>query len=229
MPQENNTPHYQGHRERLKQRFVDVGAQGLADYELLELLLMYAIPRKDVKPIAKALLQKFHTLSGVVGAPMKEIIAIQGMGESTATYLKALEALVIRYRKEHVRERPAFQNRLEILDYLHAKLGNLTREEFHVLFLDAKHQVLADDCLATGTINASAVYPREVVAAALEKGAVGLVLAHNHPSGQPAPSMPDMELTATLSGICRPLGITIYDHIIIGDGRHYSFKDSGDL
>lgn len=218
-----------GHRDRLKTRFTEVGAKGLPDYELLELLLMYGIPRKDVKPLAKDLLKKYSTLSGVVGAPASELTTFSGIGDNVATYLKALEALVIRFRKESVRERPAFQNRLEILEYLHAKLGNLTKEEFHVLFLDAKHQILADECMSVGTINASAVYPREVVQAALSKGATGLILAHNHPSGQPQPSVEDLELTATLATICLPLGIHIYDHIIIGDGRHYSFRDKGQL
>ncbi|MDD9912061.1 MAG: DNA repair protein RadC [Alphaproteobacteria bacterium] len=223
------TPHYHGHRERLKQRFKTAGAENLADYELLELILTYAIPRKDVKPIAKALLSKFHTLSATLGAPERELVQIEGIGPSVVTYFQLLEATVIRYRKEHVRERPAFTNRLEILDYLHAKLGNLTREEFHVLFLDAKNQVIEDACLATGTINASAVYPREVIKAALERGATGLFIAHNHPSGQPTPSAADIELTGTLIAATEPIGLKIYDHIIIGDGRHYSFFDNDQL
>jgi DNA repair protein RadC len=222
-------PHYLGHRERLKARFDDLGAKGLADYEVMELLLTYAIPRRDIKPIAKALLAKFATLSGVLGAKPDELTAIEGIGPGAAQYFKVLEAAVIRYRKEAVRERPAFQNRLDLLEYLHAKLGNLTREEFHVVFLDAKHQILADDCLFTGTVNASAVYPREVVKAALDKGAVGLVLAHNHPSGQPGPSAADEDLTALLVAATAPIGITIHDHIIIGDGRHFSFRDAGKM
>ncbi len=222
-------PHYHGHRDRLKQRFQAQGASGLADYELLELILTYGIPRKDVKPIAKDLLQRFQTLSRVLGAPEKELCAINGIGPGVVVYLKMLEAVVIRYRHEQVRERPAFSSRLEILDYLHAKLGHLTREEFHVLFLDVRHQVITDACLATGTINASAVYPREVVKAALEHGASGLVLAHNHPSGEPQPSAADEELTHILAQATIPIGIHIYDHLIIGAGRHYSFRDKGKL
>jgi DNA repair protein RadC len=225
----NSKPHYLGHRERLKVRFEELGAKGLADYELMELILTYAVPRRDTKPIAKALLTKFATLSGVLGAKPEDLSKIDGIGPSVARYLKVIEATVIRYRKEAVRERPAFQNRLELLEYLHARLGNLTREEFHVIFLDAKHQILADDCLFTGTVNASAVYPREVVKAALDKGAIGLVLAHNHPSGQPAPSTADEELTTLLVSATAPIGITIHDHIIIGDGRHFSFRDAGKM
>ena len=226
---DKKTPHYYGHRDRLKARFENLGAKGLADYELVELLLTFAIPRRDVKPIAKELIGEFNTISGILGAKKKDLTSVTGIGDSVAIYIKALEATVIRFRQEHVRERPAFQSRLEILEYLHAKLGSLVREEFHVLFLDAKNQVVADECLATGTINSSVVYPREVVKAALDKGAVGLVLAHNHPSGQPDPSAADEELTMLLSMATNPLGITIHDHIIIGGGKHYSFRDNGKL
>ncbi|MFZ2620774.1 MAG: DNA repair protein RadC, partial [Alphaproteobacteria bacterium] len=192
-------------------------------------LLTYAIPRRDTKPIAKELLKKFTTLSRILGAKPADLQEVDGIGAGVVTYLKMLEAIIIRARGETVRERPAFENRLELLDYLHAKLGNLPHEEFHVIYLDAKHHVLADECLATGTINASAVYPREVVKAALAKGAVGLILAHNHPSGTPTPSSADEELTRHLQMALEAIGISIYDHVIIGDGRHFSFRDGGKL
>ncbi len=229
LPPMTKTPHYHGHRDRLKERFRDRGANALADYELLELLLTYAIPRKDVKPLAKDLLAKYKNLSGIFGADTQKLAAEKGLGESSATFLKLIAATATKYRKEAVIQKDAFTNKLDLIDYFYTKLSGLTREEFHVVYLDSKNQILADELLFTGTLNASAVYPREVIKIALEKGAASMVLAHNHPSGNPKPSDDDDLLTMELAAISAPLGITLHDHIIIGDNTHYSFKDSGKL
>lgn len=224
-----NADHQSGHRGRLKEKFLARGATALADYELLELLLSYAIPRRDVKPLAKELVAHFGSLSNVLAAPTDKLTARPGVGEHVAALLKLTGAMAVQYRKEAATGKDTFHNKLDLIDYLYTKLSGLTREEFHVVYLDSKNQLLADDVLFTGTLNASAVYPREVIKAALDKGAAGLVLAHNHPSGNPTPSPEDEILTIELAAIASPLGITVHDHIIIGDGQHYSFKDSGKI
>lgn len=218
-----------GHRERLKLRVAEHGPQSLADYELLELLLVYAIPRKDTKPIAKSLLAKYGTISNIFATPISKLEGEPGLGTHSATLLHILAETARRFRKESLQKRTSFANRLDIVDYLYTSLSGLTHEEFHVIFLNTKQQLIADSCMFKGTLNASAVYPREVVKMALDKGAAALVLAHNHPSGNPTPSADDEYLTTELAAITAPLDITILDHIIIGDGQHYSFYDKGKL
>jgi DNA repair protein RadC len=220
-------PHHSGHRARLRNKLRQLGAHGLADYEVLELLLMQAIPRRDVKPLAKDLLQTFKSIHGVLEAPFEKLCAA-GLSEPAATTLILAREVAVLYRKE-VATKHKFTDRLALLDYLYAKFGGLTREEFHILFLDSKNQLIADECMFTGTLNSSAVYPREIMKRALDKGAASLVLIHNHPSGDPTPSTSDEYLTRDIAAVAAGLAIDVYDHLIIGDNCHYSFRDSGKL
>lgn len=221
--------HYLGHRQRLKEKFLESGHTALADYELLELLLMQAIPRRDVKPEAKALLATFGTLANVLAATPRQIEDVKGLGAHAAFVLKLVDAMAVRSKRSVVKDRHAFDNRLELLDYLYTQMSGLKHEEFRVLYLDTRNHLIGEETLFRGTINAAAVYPREVVRAALNKGATALVLVHNHPSGDPAPSPDDDYLTAELCSTARPLGIEIIDHIIVGEARHYSYRDHGKL
>lgn len=220
-------PHYHGHRERLKERFRTGGEAALADYELLELLLMQAIPRKDVKPLAKDLLTKYGSLADILNASLEDLAKEKGLGEGSATSLKLVHAAAVRTRKDGLKKNPSIENRLGLLDYLYTKMSALKHEEFHVVYLDSKNNILADEMLFKGTVNTSAVYPREVTKAALKHGATSLVLVHNHPSGDPSPSMEDETLTADIMRAVAPLEMEVYDHIIIGKDTHYSFRDFG--
>lgn len=220
--------HYHGHRARLRQRFLQGGAEALADYELLEMLLMQALPRRDVKPLAKNLIARFESFNNVLEAPVEELLKVTGMGETSATSIKLAHGVAVQFRKKRI-EKQKIEDRLGLLDYLYAKISTLKHEEFHVIYLDSKNHILGDECLFKGTVNVSTVYPREVVKAALEKGATTLVLVHNHPSGDPTPSQDDFKMTVELTHIAKPLGIAIYDHIIIGNNAHYSFKDHGEI
>ena len=222
-----NTPHYHGHRERLKQRFRDTNGEGLADYELFELLLMQAIPRKDVKPLAKELLNKYGSMADVLSASLQDLANEKGMGEASATSLKLAHSIAISFRKDGLKKNPNIENRLELLDYLYTKMSALKHEEFHVIYLDSKNNILADEMLFKGTVNCSAVYPREVTKSALKHGALSIVLVHNHPSGDPSPSIEDENLTADIMRAVSAVEIEVYDHIIIGNNSHYSFRDFG--
>ncbi len=222
-------PHHTGHRQRLKQRFVDTDGIGFADYEILELLLMQFIPRRDVKPIAKELLRKAGSISKVLDLPPNEIKEIKGVGDSTVTAFAILRTFNKQAKRQAVIRKPTFDNKLGLLSYLYDKMTHLKHEEFHVLYLDSKNRVVYEAELFRGTIDSSAVYPREVIRIALDKGATSLVLVHNHPSGDPTPSTDDIFLTKQINMLSTSLGISIEDHIIIGDGIHYSFRDQGKL
>lgn len=223
----SDAPSHLGHRQRLRERFQERGAESLADYELLELLLMEVLPRRDVKPLAKQLLQTFGSLANVFTAPLDKLTAVSGVGERTAHFLKVIGALQIRARKQAMVKKPAFEGKLDMLDYLYNVMSHLKHEEFRVIYLDSKNHLLDEQVLFRGTVNASTVYPREVVKAALDKGATGLILVHNHPSGDPSPSSDDKVLTQEMLRIGGTLDILIHDHVIIGDGVHFSFRDHG--
>lgn len=225
----NTEPHYHGHRERLKERFRKAGGEGLAEYELLELLLMQALPRKDVKPLAKDLLAKYGSMADILSASIQELSAEKGLGEGSATSLKLAYAVAISFRKDGLKKNPSIENRLGLLDYLYTKMSALKHEEFHVIYLDSKNNILADEMLFKGTVNSSAVYPREVTKAALKHGALSLVLVHNHPSGDPAPSIEDEAITEDIMRAVGAVEIEVYDHIIIGNSAHYSFRDFGKI
>ena len=222
-------PHYHGHRQRLKEKFRLHGADAMADYEVLELLLMQAIPRRDVKPLAKEVLVVFKTFSGVLEAPLQELASIKGMGESSALALKLVYAGAVRYRKSVMADKKNVSHRLELLDYLYTKMGGLSHEEFHLIYLDTRNNILAEEKLFSGTLNAAAVYPREVVKAALKHNAHAVVLVHNHPSGNPSPSPQDQALTMDIQRALLAVDIEVYDHLIVGHDMHFSFRDHGML
>ena len=223
---EEEKPHYYGHRDRLRERLFTAGADALQDYELLELLLFAAIPRRDVKPLAKALLAEFKNLWSLLNAKPERLIAF-GLSEVAAASIIVTGAAALRATKNAAIEGPLLNSWQRIVDYCRATLAHETKEQFRLLFLDRKNKLLAEEMHQHGTIDHTPVYPREVVQRALEVGAGALVLVHNHPSGDPKPSQDDIEMTNAIADACRPLGITIHDHIIIGRDDVASFKALG--
>ncbi len=222
-------PHYHGHRGRLRDKLINHGPHALADYELLELVLGVALPRRDVKPLAKELLAKFGGLSNLLAASPGELAKFEGVGDSVIGMLKAQEALVLRYRREVAQDRPRMDSTAVVVEYLQARMNGLQHEVFHVLALDNKYKLVADEELFRGTINATAVYPREVVKLALQHGAAALIIAHNHPSGDSTPSDDDHLLTRELMQICASMGVELVDHLVIGEGAYYSFRAHGQI
>lgn len=216
--------HYLGHRERLRNRFRDGGETALADYEILELLLFRLIPRRDTKPIAKALLARFQTLAGVLGAPPALLQEVKGVGETVAVDLKLIANVAQRMLKSELREKHVLSSWSSVIDYCHAAMAYETTEQFRILFLDKRNVLIADEIQGRGTVDHTPVYPREVVKRALELSATALILVHNHPSGDPTPSRADIDMTRTIVETAKPLGITVHDHIIIGKDGHASLK-----
>ncbi|MBX6426703.1 MAG: DNA repair protein RadC [Variibacter sp.] len=217
-------PHYHGHRERLRTRFREAGPDALADYELLELVLFRAIPRRDVKPLAKALLDKFGSFAEVISAPMARLAEVPGLGESAIVELKIVQAAAQRLARGAVRRRPALSSWSAVLDYCRATMAFADKEQFRILFLDKRNQLIADEVQQVGTVDHTPVYPREVVKRALELSATGVILVHNHPSGDPTPSQTDIQMTQSIIEVAKPLGIAVHDHIVIGKEGHVSFK-----
>ncbi|MCP5404807.1 MAG: DNA repair protein RadC [Pseudomonadaceae bacterium] len=222
-------PDATGHRDRLKTRFTEGGGTGLADYELLELALTYAIPRKDVKPIAKELLKRFESLSGVLTAPAEELARIGGMGPHSATFLTLIHQMALRTQRRSLAEKPVFTNRVLLMDYLYTLFAGKTREELHVLYVDAKLALIKDETVFKGTLTATSASPRDIIKRALELNAAGLIITHNHPSGTPTPSDADHTFTTQLANLCPAMELALHDHLIIGADRHYSFKGAGEL
>jgi DNA repair protein RadC len=220
-------PHHLGHRERLRQRFFDAGDAALPDYELLELLLFRSIPQRDVKPLAKQLIQHFGSFAEVIGAPVSRLREVKGVGESVALDLKIVEAALKRTMKGQVAKKPVLSSWSSVIDYCRLAMAFAEREQFRILFLDKKNALIADEVQQTGTVDHTPVYPREVMRRALELSATALILVHNHPSGDPTPSGADMRMTRELVDIAKPLGIAIHDHIIVGRDGHASFKGLG--
>lgn len=220
-------PEYLGHRARLKQRFLEGGGVGLAEYELLELALTYAIPRRDVKPLAKRLLVRFGGLNGVLNANHQELMSVDGMGESTAIFTKLMGAMAKKVAKSQIGGKPLLDNRVGLLDYLYTRFADNTREELVALFVDTKLFLLGTETLFTGTLDATVAAPRELIKRALDHNAAGMIVAHNHPSGAPSPSEADVVFTKKLDEVCAALGITLFDHVIVGAEEHYSFKGHG--
>jgi DNA repair protein RadC len=217
-------PHYHGHRERLRARFREAGADALADYELLELLLFRALPRRDVKPLAKTLLIRFGSFAEVISASPARLAEVDGLGEAAITELKIVQAGASRLARGEVKRRPVLTSWSAVLDYCRTAMAFADREQFRVLFLDKRNQLIADELQQTGTVDHTPVYPREVVKRALELSATALVLVHNHPSGDPAPSRADIQMTKAIVDVARPLGIEVHDHIIVGKEGHASLK-----
>lgn len=217
-------PHYAGHRDRLRARFAENGAKALADYELLELLLFRSIPRRDTKPIAKALLARFGTIAEVLSAPSERLVEIDGVGEAVALDLKIMQAAGQRLTKDVIQEKMVLSSWSDLLAYCHAAMAYEEKEQFRLLFLDKKNQLIADEVQQVGTVDHTPVYPREVVKRALELSATAVILLHNHPSGDPTPSQADILMTQKIIEIAQPLGITVHDHVIIGKEGHTSLK-----
>ena len=220
-------PHYYGHRERLRGRFREAGADAVSDYELLELLLFRALPRRDVKPLAKSLLEKFGSFAEVITAPEARLAEVKGLGDSGVTELKIVQAAARRLVRGQVTKRPALSSWSSVLDYCRTAQAFADREQFRVLFLDKRNQLIADEVQQVGTVDHTPVYPREVVKRALELNASALILVHNHPSGDPTPSKADIAVTKDIVNAGKPLGVTVHDHVIIGRGRHTSLRDMG--
>lgn len=217
-------PHYHGHRDRLRERFIQGGADALADYELLELILFMAIPRRDVKPIAKDLIKKFDTLSGVLNAPVSALMEIDGVSENTAIALRAVTATAHRMLKQEIINKPLLNNWTRLTDYCRATLGHESKEHFRLLFLNKRNELIADEIQQSGTIDHTPVYPREVVKRALELDATALILCHNHPSGDTTPSNDDILMTRTVIDAAESVGIRVHDHIIVSKKGIASFR-----
>ncbi len=217
-------PHYSGHRDRLRERFVQNGSNSLADYELLELLLFRSIPRRDTKPIAKALLARFGTIAETLSAPIELLTEIDGIGKTVALDLKVIQAAGQRLFKDGVNKKTVLSSWSELLAYCHTAMAYEQKEQFRLLFLDKKNQLIADEVQQIGTVDHTPVYPREVVKRALELAATAVILLHNHPSGDPTPSQADILMTQKIIEVAKPLGITVHDHIIIGKEGHSSLK-----
>jgi DNA repair protein RadC len=222
MPQAR--PHHHGHRERLRARFREAGPEALADYELLELVLFRAIPQRDVKPLAKALLHRFGSFAEVIAAPPARLREVPGVGETVVTELKVVHAAASRLLRGEVKGREVLSSWSAVLDYCRTVQGFAEKEEFRILFLDKRNKLIADEVQQTGTVDHTPIYPREVIKRALELSATAIILVHNHPSGDPTPSRADIEMTKAIVDVAKPLGIAVHDHIIVGRDGHASLK-----
>jgi len=225
----NPDPPVAGHSQRLRQRFLTAGLDGFLDYEVIELLLTLATPRKDCKAAAKLALKKFKTLQGVLEADPRELQEVPGIGPTNMLGIKLIKAVSDRFLAKKVIGKSAITNSRDLYAYLNGAIRDKTRECFMAIFLDSKNRVLAMDTLFEGTLTASGVYPREVIRAALQHHAAALIFAHNHPSGEPRPSAEDVAVTRQLVFAGRVMGITVHEHLIIGENRYYSFADQGHL
>jgi len=217
-------PHFHGHRERLRERFREAGSEALADYEMLELVLFRAVPRRDVKPLAKDLLARFGSFAEVISAPPARLAEVDGLGEAAITEFKVVQAAAHRLTKGQVGKRPVLSSWSAVLDYVRAAQAFAEKEQFRILFLDKRNQLIAGEVQQQGTVDHTPVYPREVVKRALELSATAIILVHNHPSGDPTPSRADIDMTKAIVEIARPLGISVHDHIIVGKHGHASLK-----
>jgi DNA repair protein RadC len=219
-----STPHYHGHRERLRDRFRGAGAEAVSDYELLELVLFRAIPQRDVKPLAKELIRKFGSFGEVIAAPRTRLKEVKGVGQSVADELKIVHAAASRIARGQVQKRTVLSSWSGVIAYCRTAMAYEDKEQFRLLFLDKRNQLIADEVHQVGTVDHTPVYPREVVKRALELSATALILVHNHPSGDPTPSHADIQMTQEIINAAKPLGIAVHDHIIVGKEGHISFK-----
>jgi DNA repair protein RadC len=217
----------EGHRARMRGKLLSAGGEALLDHELLEMQLFLALPRRDTKPIARALLARFGSFGNAISAPVEALRQVEGMGDAAIAALKTVQAAALRLMREEVLDRPLLNNWDRLLGYLNAALAREQVEQFRILFLDSRNRLIADEAQARGTVNHTPVYPREVVKRCLELQATALILVHNHPSGDPTPSGADIEMTAEIKQGAATLGIVVHDHLIIGNGRHLSFRREG--
>jgi DNA repair protein RadC len=221
------SPGHHGHRARMRAKLLAAGADALLDHELLEMVLFVALPRRDTKPLARALLARFGSFAAVVAAPPHDLMGTEGLGEAGCAALKTVQAAALRLARAEVIDRPVLNNWDRLIDYLTAVLTREKVEQFRILFLDTRNRLIADEAQARGTVNHTPVYPREVVKRALELQATALILVHNHPSGDPTPSRADLEMTQEIKAASASLGIVLHDHLIMGNGRHVSFRREG--
>ncbi len=230
----NSTPktlHHTGHRQRLRQRFLKsprgIMGEDLADYELIELLLCSAMPRRDVKPIAKALIKRFKSFGGVLNADVSDLIQVDGMGEAAAVSLLAVRTASQRLLQDDVMDQPVLGNWQSLMDYVRVAMGHNKTEQVRILFLNGKNVLIADELQEQGTIDHTPVYPREIIKRALDLSASALILVHNHPSGDPTPSQADIEMTRELQAASEKLAISLHDHIVVSKSGNTSFKTMG--
>src|ERR1700712_4316198 len=222
--EETETPHYHGHRERLRERFYSAGPDALSDYELLEMALFPALPRRDTKPLAKLLLKKFGSFAEVVHAPEARLREVDGIKDASINQLKLIAAAAGRIAKGEIRRSIALSSWNDVIDYCRTGMAFADKEQFRILFLDKRNQLISDEVQQTGTVDHTPVYPREVIKRALELSATAVILVHNHPSGDPTPSQADITMTKAIVAIAEPLGISVHDHIIVGKNGHASLK-----
>jgi DNA repair protein RadC len=220
----DETPHYHGHRERLRERFRSAGPDALSDYEFLEMALFAALPRRDTKPLAKLLLKKFGSFAEVMHAPEALLREVDGIGDASVNQLKLIAAAAHRIAKGELQQRTALSSWNDVIDYCRTSMAFADKEQFRLLFLDKRNRLIADEVQQTGTVDHTPVYPREVIKRALELSATAIILVHNHPSGNPTPSQADIQMTRAIVDIAAPLRIAVHDHIIVGKNGHASLK-----
>ncbi len=226
-PAKTAKPGHVGHRQRLRERFLKGGPDALPDYEMLELLLFGADPRRDTKPVAKGLLKRFGSFSEVISAEPRALKEVSGVGDSAVIAIKTVQASALRLAREEIMEKPVLGNWNKLLQYCRASMAFESTERFRILFLNKQNAVIADEVQQTGTVDHTPVYPREVMKRALELGATAIIMVHNHPSGDPQPSKADIEMTKEVRDAGRKLGITLHDHLIMTKAGHASFKEMG--
>ena len=219
-------PHHVGHRDRLRERFLK-SSDSLPDYELLELLLFMAIPRRDVKPIAKHLIDRFKNLNGVLNASLPDLESIDGISHNTAIAIQTIRAAGLRLLQQNIMERPILNTWSRLIEYCEAAMANENKEHFRLLFLNKKNEVIADEVQQSGTVDHTPAYPREIMKRALELGATAIILVHNHPSGDPTPSDADVQMTKAIQAAAAPFEIIIHDHLIVSRNGTTSFKTLG--
>src|ERR1700694_3699020 len=217
-------PHYYGHRERLRERFLGAGPDALSDYELLEMVLFTARSRGDVKPLAKSLIKTFGSFAEVIHAPESRLREVDGIGDRTVSELKLIAAAASRIAKGQLKARTLLSSWNDVIDYCRTSMAFADKEQFRILFLDKRNQLISDEVQQVGTVDHTPVYPREVIKRALELSATAIILVHNHPSGDPTPSQADIHMTKAIIDIAGPLGIAVHDHIIVGKNGHASLK-----
>ena len=217
-------PHYHGHRQRLRERLLLAGTNGVRDYELMELILFRAIPQRDVKPLAKDLIARFGSFAEAIAAPIERLREIKGLGDAAIAELKVVQAAAGEFARGQTRKRTVLSSWSSVLDYCRTAQAFADKEQFRILFLDKRNALIADEVQQTGTIDHTPVYPREVVKRALELSATAIILVHNHPSGDPTPSQADITMTQAIVEVAKPLGIAVHDHLIVGKDGHASLK-----
>lgn len=223
----DDSPHYLGHRARLRERFLGPGGEAIPDYELLELMLFSAKPRGDVKPLAKELLKRFGSYAGAINADETALREVPEVGDAVIAALKVMRVGSQRLIKSDIADQPVIQSWSALMDYCKLVMGNAKVEEFRVLFLNHRHALIADEVMQRGTINHTPVYPREIVKRALELSASAVILLHNHPSGDPTPSKADIDITKKIIEAAATINVAVHDHVIITQTGHYSFKSFG--